>query len=89
MSTELAAPPAAGSAGWVGLSLAVGSLVHLLPAVTSGRREVTGGQEEPPPSWGLPSDPRRLLVGRGWGWGGSVHSGVRFLDPASRLSDLG
>lgn len=75
MSTELAAPPAAGSAGWVGLSLAVGSLVHL-PAVTSGHREVTGGQEEPPPSWGLPSDPRRLLVGRGWehevGGGGAV-----------------
>lgn len=70
MSAELAAPPAAGSAGWVGLALAMGAVVHLLPAVTSGHREVTGGQEEPPPSWGLPSDSRHLLVGRGWGWRG-------------------
>lgn len=67
MSTKLVAPPAAGSAGWVGLSAALGALVHLLPIVTSGHGEGTGGQEEPPPSQGLPSNPRHLLVGRDCG----------------------
>lgn len=87
MSTKLVAPPASGSAGWVGLSEALGALVHLLPIVTSGHGEGTGGQEEPPPSQGLPSNPRPY-----W-WGGtvegSVHSGVRIPGPASRPSDLG